>query len=80
MYSCEERLRADKLYLKFGKRLQATIRELGYPTMNALKGWHREYERLQDVRAISVPRKPKFSTTQKRVDLEHYATHGRCVL
>tara|TARA_R100001377_G_scaffold60964_1_gene37072 strand:+ start:521 stop:697 length:177 start_codon:yes stop_codon:yes gene_type:complete len=32
MYSYEERLRAVKLYIKLGKRVQATIRELGYPT------------------------------------------------
>jgi transposase-like protein len=37
MYSYEERLRAVKLYIKLGKRAQATIRELGYPTKNALK-------------------------------------------
>jgi len=26
------------LYIKLGKRLRATIRELGYPTKNVLKG------------------------------------------
>ena len=45
MYSYEERLRAVKLYIKLGKRVQATIRELGYPTKNALQGWHREYRK-----------------------------------
>ena len=33
MYSYEERLRAVKLYIKLGKRVRATIRELGYPTV-----------------------------------------------
>ena len=33
MYSYEDRMRAVKLYIKLGKRLGATIRELGYPTM-----------------------------------------------
>ena len=79
MYSYEERLRAVKLYIKLGKRAQATIRELGYPTKNALKGWHREYQRLQDLPVKSAPRPPKFLTTQKQVALEHYATHGRCI-
>ncbi len=37
MYSYEERLRAVKLYIKLGKRVQASIRELGYPTKNTLK-------------------------------------------
>ena len=31
MYSYEERLRAVKLYIKLGKRAQATIRELNRP-------------------------------------------------
>ena len=79
MYSYEERMRAVKLYIKLGKRVQATICELGYPTKNALIGWHREYERLQDLPIRSVPRTPKFSTAQKQVALEHYATHGRCI-
>lgn len=42
MYSYEERMRAVELYIKLGKRLRATIRELGYPTKNALKGWYGE--------------------------------------
>ena len=79
MYSYEERMRAVELYIKLGKRLQATIRELGYPTKNALKAWHREYERRQDLRTGSVPRPPKFSAAQKQVALEHYARQGRCI-
>lgn len=31
MYSYEDRIRAVKLYIKLGKRLRATIRQLGYP-------------------------------------------------
>lgn len=30
MYSYEDRLRAVRLYLKLGKRIRATIRQLGY--------------------------------------------------
>ena len=41
MYSYEDRMRAVELYIKLGKRLGATIRELGYPTKNALKGCKR---------------------------------------
>ncbi len=36
MYSYGERLRAVELYIKLGKRVQATMLELGYPTKNAL--------------------------------------------
>ena len=79
MYSFEERMRAVELYIKLGKRLGATIRELGYPTKNALKGWFREYELMQDLPIRSAPRRPKFSAAQKQVALEHYASHGRCI-
>jgi hypothetical protein len=40
MYSYEDRMRAVQLFIKLGKRANATIRQLGYPTKNALKHWH----------------------------------------
>ncbi len=45
MYSYEDRLRAVELYLKLGKRIKATIRQLGYPTKNSLKAWCEEFEK-----------------------------------
>ncbi|MBG6077883.1 transposase-like protein, partial [Polaromonas sp. CG_9.11] len=51
MYSYEDRIRAVRLYIKLGKRIGATIRQLGYPTKNALKSWHREYEQSRDLPA-----------------------------
>jgi transposase-like protein len=50
MYSYEDRIRAVRLYIKLGRRTGATIRQLGYPTKNALKSWHREYEQGGDLR------------------------------
>ncbi len=64
MFSYEERLRAVRLYIKLGKRVRATIRQLGYPTKNALKSWHREYEQHLDLHA-GYARLPKFSQAQK---------------
>lgn len=51
MYSYEDRLRAVQLYIKLGKRVGLTIRQLGYPTKNALKSWYREYEQRLDLPA-----------------------------
>ena len=51
MYSHEDRLRAVQLYVKLGKRIGLTIRQLGYPTKNALKAWYREYEQSHELRA-----------------------------
>jgi transposase-like protein len=49
IYCVEDRIRAVKLYIKLGKRIGATIRQLGYPTKNSLKSWHEEYERCLDL-------------------------------
>lgn len=40
MSSCEDHVRAVKLYIKLDKRIAATLIQLGYPTKNALKTWH----------------------------------------
>ena len=37
MYSYEDRIRAVELYIRLGKRVRATILQLGYPTKNALR-------------------------------------------
>jgi putative transposase len=79
MYSYEERLRAVKLYLKYGRRMKATIRELGYPTKNSLKAWYDEFEETGDVQAQYVRAKPKYSQEQKNAAIEHYVNHGRCI-
>jgi transposase-like protein len=42
MYPYEDRCRAVQLYIKLGKRVGLTIRQLGYPTKNTLKSWYLE--------------------------------------
>jgi transposase-like protein len=78
MYSYEDRLRAVRLYIKLGKRIGLTIRQLGYPTKNALKTWYREYEQHHDLPA-GYTRQPKFSQAQKDRAVEHYLEHGQCI-
>ena len=79
MYSYEDRMRAVALYIKLGKRPKATIRQLGYPSKNALKGWYLEYEQHLELRLGFAPRAPKFTQAQKEAAVAHYRTHGRCV-
>ena len=67
MYSYEDRTRAVKLYIKLGKRAAATIPQLGYPTKNSLKSWHRELERCHDLPVGYVRSKLKYSDEQKNV-------------
>ena len=78
MYSFEDRVRAVRLYIKLGKRIGLTIRQLGYPTKNALKTWYREYEQRHDLPAGYV-RLPMYSQAQKKRAVEHYLEHGRCI-
>ena len=48
MYSYEARIRAVELHIKLGKRVAETIYQLGYPTENAHKSWHRACEQRPD--------------------------------
>jgi DNA modification methylase len=65
MHSYEDRMRAVTLYIKLGKRVQATIRELGYPSKNTLRGWYRKQTTLwqivhrdQDAETVHGTQKP----------------------
>lgn len=49
MYSYEDRIRAVGLNIKLGKRVRPSIQQLGYPTMNTLKGWYKKYEQRLDL-------------------------------
>lgn len=75
----EDRIRAVELYIKLGRRVSATIRQLGYPTKNALKGWHREYEQRLDLPKGYARSKPKYFQELKEVAGRHYLDHGRCI-
>jgi len=78
MYSYGDRIRAVRLYMKLGKHTAATLRQLGYPTKNALKRGYREYVRYHDLPVAYVRSRPKYSDKQKRMAVEHYMNHGNC--
>ena len=79
MYSYEDRIRAVKLYIKLGKRLAATIRQLGYPTKNSLIGWYRQYEQSRDLQVGYMRSMQKYSVEQKQAAVQHYLDHDRCI-
>ena len=43
MYSKEERLKAVELLIQYDMMYSVVIRELGYPNINTLREWYREY-------------------------------------
>jgi transposase-like protein len=73
------RIRAVELYIKLGKHVRATIRQLGYPTENALKGWYRQYAQRLDLPKGYARLKRKYSQAQKEAAVRHYFDHGRCI-
>ena len=82
MYSKEERQKAVDLYIKYGKRASATIRELGYPDRKTLAYWYKEYE--EQGRLHDAPRRQAwhsfsrdYDDDQVRAAVNHYLTHGR---
>ena len=77
MYSYEDRIRAVELYVKVGKRVGPTIRQLGYSTKNALKAWYRAYQGQRDLPTGYVRSKPKYSQEQKEAAVRYYLDHGR---
>lgn len=76
MYSLEQRTRAVELYIKYGLKATATIRELGYPSRTQLAGRHREWQenggRLTD-RSLE-----QYTPEQKRAAVRYHPAHGRC--
>ena len=43
MFFHEERVKAIQLFLKYDCSYAATIHELGYPSVGALRKWYKEY-------------------------------------
>lgn len=78
MYSYDDRLRAVRLFIKLDKRVGLTIRQLGYPTKNALKAWHRAFEQRQDL-PMAYRREPKYTPAQRQLAVDHFIDNGRCL-
>lgn len=77
MFSYEDRLRAVQLYIKLGKRIVLTIRQLGFPTKNTLKHWYQEYEQGLGL-AAGYALAPRYSQARKEFAVAHYLEHGCC--
>jgi len=79
MYSYEDRIRAVELYIRFGKRLTATVRQLGYGTTKSLERWYQKYTENGDLPRSHIITKPRYSPDQKKAATDHYLSHGRCL-
>lgn len=80
MYSYEDRLQAVKLYHKLGRRMNATLRQLGYPTKNSLKAWCAEVAEKRDLRTGYRREKWQYNDEQKRRAVDDYVEQGHCLV
>ncbi|MGA0583940.1 MAG: IS3 family transposase, partial [Castellaniella sp.] len=80
MYSYEDRLRAVRLYLKLGRRMGATLRQLGYPSKNSLKVWCMQLEQDQDLPKGYQRAKRRYTDKQKHQAVDHYIEHGHSLM
>ena len=78
MYSHEERLKAVKLYIKYGHSAAATVRELGYPGKKTLSLWYKEYQETGGLHESFI-KHPNYSDEQIARAVNYYLEHGRCV-
>ena len=78
-YTREQRRRAVGLYVRYECCAADVIRELGYPSREALRMWHHDWleERKTGVPSTSGERYACYTTEQKRAAVDHYLTHGR---
>ena len=78
-YTREQRQRAVELYVKYEGCAADVIRELGYPSREALRMWHRDWldEQETGVSSQRGERYARYTEEQKRAAVDHYLTHGR---
>ena len=77
MYTLEQRERAVELYVRYGRKATATMRELGYPkSRQQLRAWYREWE--EHGGALEGRSMQRYTDAQKRAAVDHYLEHGRC--
>ncbi len=78
-YSKEQRRRAVELYERYEHSAADVIRELGYPSKEALRMWHRDWleERRMGIPSSRGEHYSRYTDGQRRAAVEHYLTHGR---
>ena len=78
MYSCEERLKAVKLYIQYDLSAASVIRELGYPDYKSLIAWYKQYIETGKLINNSEPY-TKYTDEQRSIAVKHYLEHGKCI-
>lgn len=78
MYTYEQRMEAVNLYIEYGHRAAAVIRELGYPNRHMLVKWYKEFQETGNLHEAPIRHK-KHSEEEKQRALKYYLEHGRSI-
>ena len=81
MYSKADKKRAIELYYQYHQSWSAVTRELGYPSLGALKRWVKDYEQDAKAALTDTPRKrkSKYSDAQRQTAVDHFFEHGQFI-
>lgn len=73
-YSKEQRRCAVELYVRYECCAADMVRELGYPSREASRMWHRDWleEQRTGVPSTRGERYARYTTEQKRAAVDHY--------
>jgi transposase InsO family protein/transposase-like protein len=75
MYSLTDRKKAVELYIKSNFSEREVVRQLGYPSPNALRRWYKEYLTTGALHEKSLE-KPRYTIEQKNRAVSYYAEHS----
>lgn len=75
MYTRDRKTRAVELYIEYGRKAAATIRELGHPCRGQLRAWYKGYG--ESGGEIPEHGLEKYAPEQRRAAVDHYLGHGR---
>lgn len=81
MYSNNEKQRTIELFYHNHRSWSSVVRELGYPSLGALKRWIKDYEENNKSILEDKPRtrKPKYFSDQRIQAVDHYFEHGQFI-
>lgn len=78
MFSYEERIKAVKLLIQYDRSYSTVIRELGYPSKEALWNWYNEFSQNGDLHQDFI-KQSKFTYDEKQKAVDYYLEHGKCI-
>lgn len=82
MYTKDQKLKAINLFYQYNRDNRAWVavtRDLGYPSVGALKAWIKAYE--TDALSLNrLEKKTKFTTGQQKIATDYYFEHGQFIM